>query len=227
MTIFILSNDPRETSTYLDDITLDKVIRNVAQVLCDVHHYDREPYTPHCAKVCGDCVHSECILRRFVPMPYKETKDLFKWVIWAIECKANYLYLVELLDSCLSEHNFRFNKDEDNVFKKHIFFKKFNKLFLWTRDNIPDLPEGDIVLDSSISTLSRPKSLALIMPKKYQRLLPDQNPIEFYRNFYQAKLKQFHNFCLVGCTDRVKNMPFQKCPRIKWTNRKKPEWVKL
>lgn len=39
MTIYILSEDPKETAQFLDDKSLDKMIRDISQVLCNVHYY--------------------------------------------------------------------------------------------------------------------------------------------------------------------------------------------
>jgi len=189
MTIYILDNDHKKIAEYLDDKSLDKMIKNIAQVLCDVHLFK-------------SFFHS------------KEIKD--KWSRWARECKANYLYLVELGFTLYSESVFRFGLKKINANRRDVI--------RWCYENVPDLPKRCFSCgDDSESHMcqkcwndKRPNSFPLVMPKKY--IVDGFDPNDFdkegngqsltiqsYRNYYRAnKLKQ--------------NIQ-------KWTRRQKPDWL--
>lgn len=113
MTIYILDNDPVKCAQSLDDKSLNKMIKDIAQVLCNVHR--KIEFDKHYMYVTN--------------IPLKPTDWDSKWSQWARECRANYLYLVDLLETCLGEYSFR-------KLPCKFYFKFFN-ITIWARDNCP------------------------------------------------------------------------------------------
>jgi hypothetical protein len=222
MTIYILNNDPKLCAQYLDDKSLDKMIKDITQILCTVHYVN--PIT------------SGKVSCSFIPL--SQGKEC-EWSQWARECKANYLYLVNLLSTCLNEHFYRF-KDKDSMFMSNYI--KFENIYNWARDNVPDLstnrdyffPGADIYLTNGVIT-----PLPLVMPKKFvdadlTDMLNNTEPgsifngtILAYRNYYQVKIKQKIKAC-TGCQYELRCNDSDNSPYcVKWTNREKPSWLSL
>ena len=207
MTIYILDQDPKKCAQYLDDRSLDNMIGDIAQVLCNVHRI----------------LNSEECKKHNLPLNPDHRDFILKCQKWARECEANYLYFVEIGISLIFERNERqdwMGNSRDN------FFYKNNKIIEWAGENIPDLPHSGFYRDEkglhsvpdNISThLHTP--FPLVMPKKYHFYeFGNLKPviIESYRNYYQAKLKQ-----------RMDKMFKDDLHKIKWTRREKPEWLDL
>jgi hypothetical protein len=207
--IYILDNDPKKCAEALDDKSLDSMIRDIAQVLCNVHHGTYPQLTNIPLKPTRDKIH--------------QAIKLTGWGSWARECRANYLWLVELGDSLAVEYQYRFNKRSN----------KYMKTFHWARDNVPDLPlsgcqcyEKECPLD-----LYQISSAPLVMPKKYQRnslvdsdgdIIPDIT--KCYRNFYLTKLGQ--RMCQQCMADGV-GIDYSCDQKFNWTNREIPERINL
>ena len=203
MSIYILDNNPAECAKMLDDKSLDKMIKDIAQVLCNVHHE------------LSDYINDADYFDDDIPLCWsghslKHYKNA-EWSSWATECNANYLYLVNLGLACSYEIEIH-RKIRSN------YNKKYAEILRWARENIP----GDFHKCVSVSTLSclGKCGLPMIMPKKFIKLcsdingdatdnLPEFMVIQSYRNYYQAKLRQK-----------------PECFTI-YTNRKKPEWITL
>lgn len=144
--IYILSNDHKETASMLDDKSLDKQIRDIAHTLFMVNYLYvcRQEQCDH-LKLCQ-------ILKETGFKHAKRNKDGYlvesKWCQWARECKANYLWLVELGTACLDE---RFDRlgvfeeryEHDTPYIHCLKYKelKVEKAIEWARYNVPDLPE--------------------------------------------------------------------------------------
>lgn len=212
--IYILDEDPKKCASYLDDKSLNQQIKDIAEILCLVCTWNTTfgQYTEIPLNYYKDDVPLKRIL---IP------KWMFSWAKWAEECKANYMYLVELLNKCLLEYHLRF-VPKTPYCRESKYFMKWDKIYRWARDNVPDLPIiwTKAILPSDDINLGDRTSLPLIMPKKYihecfkyaqpQALDRDIMLVKSYRNFYQAKLRQ-----------RKRN------PKATYTNREKPEWVNL
>jgi hypothetical protein len=194
MTIYIFGN-PTETAKCLDDYSLNKMIKDVAQVLCGVHHLF----------VCN----AKDLKKIPLPLTNKNHTNgkNGKWIEWG-ECKANYLYLVLLGDQLIKEFHFRYRFSLD----------KYTQAIYWARDNVPNLPKGDEI-HGITSTWGQPcdyhvpiiTPFPLTMPKKYIYFWDDPfNDVEYhiiksYRNYYKARLENLVNHT--------------------WTRRMPPEWL--
>ncbi len=115
MTIYILDNDPVKCASYLDDKSLDRQIKSIAQVLCNVHHYQSF------FKGNGDYANG-------VPLISSDKQDLQKWSHWARECPENYGYLCELGTACCNEWQYRFSTLHKN-----------EKVIHWAIENSPEI----------------------------------------------------------------------------------------
>jgi hypothetical protein len=130
--IAILDNDPKKCAEMLDDKSLDRMIKDIAQVLCNAHYFLSE----------GDYKKNYT-----APLPLSAPNNKFIWIWsqWARECVANYKYLTELGIECNYEYQERFNKLHNS-----------NLVIHWAYDNVPDLPvhlyEKDSMGDTIIKT---------------------------------------------------------------------------
>jgi hypothetical protein len=226
MTIYILDEDPKLCVQALDDESLDKMIKDIAQVLCNIHW---EIYWHEGKEVYGD--------RQLPSMKYllaEKSKTIHEWAEWARECKSNYIFLIDLLCSLLSELTYRIYLPLDD--KHNNLWWKYGDIARWMRDNMPNLPlYKELPSDGSRS------QLPLVMPKKYSEHTPAnrrsnklkiQDKFELYhayRNYYKAKLRQLKFTAtkqaarnVVNNTGKSNTVTF---PR--WTKRKKPEWLAL
>lgn len=216
MTIYILDNDPVACAKALDDRSLDSMIKDIAQVLCNVHIFLR----------IDKAANRKDVQLLDIKMTYSLNKKILLWADWAGEGKANYLCLSTYGERCFIEYFIRFHKSH-----------KLEKVITWGRDNIPDFSslfnctcDGKWVCDDCHF---QKVSLILIMPKKYfncscSDVLGCQdfdamkicgNTIASYRNFYQAKLKQRY-------TKEVFDLPLYEID-CWWTKRTKPKWLNL
>lgn len=210
MTIYILSENPQETAQFLDDKSLDKMIHDITLVLKGCHN------------------------NKFVI-----SSGLNQWTEWGRECRANYLYLVELAELCSRELNYRFLGLTQTRIKQE-------KILILARDNVPSLksctnkeklctPE---CRRSSCLWDREHTSIPLILPKKYYAkwLVDncynteqyDNGMIQSYRNYYQAKIEQRYNKrpCL-GTPHIFATVCIHCIWDSWWTNRQKPEFIKI
>src|SRR3954464_3197699 len=97
--IYILDNDPAKCAQMLDDKSLDKMIKDITQALRTVY-LDSIIHPLDKGRECWNDAVMHLGQGQWVP---KEKSNHEKWSIWARECKANYLYLVEMGLACLSE----------------------------------------------------------------------------------------------------------------------------
>lgn len=185
--IYILDEDPKKTAEYLDDRSLGRMIKAIAQVLCNAHHEQ------------SDYIDDPDYFDTNIPLEWdgfilKKTKNS-EWSQWARQCRANYLYLVELALSLCRENVERFTNwvtihDLDCETKDPREFYKKQLTIEWARDNVPDLPRvpwqvcestrkgfGKTIVgkDVEIRTSHIPDAMSsetitplpLFMPKKY------------------------------------------------------------
>lgn len=239
--IYILDNDPKNIAKYLDDKSLDRMIKDIAQVLCNVH----------CSFIAENDSSYKFNIQQI--MDIFKLKDYYiktsiklydKWSQWSRERKNNYLYLIEIGFSLYTESVFRFGITKFNA--------KYRDIIRWCYDNVPDLPEcphgfcshskgndgedayGAVNWENKVFIYCKEKyesitQFPLITPKRY---IVDTDSLDFalikhviesYRNYYRIKLKQKpcrkHDACIYADEDKR----FKKIPV--WTKRSKPEWL--
>jgi hypothetical protein len=212
----------------LDDKTLSRQIRNIAQVLCNVHHADIACLT--------DIKKIEEASAK-IPLPQKRfAEDKICW--WARECRANYLKLVDMGYKCMDEYVYRFNDYPD--------FGCGKNFLLWAVENVPDLPYGKIDKDclqcdnDEKGSYGQPcdthawgtaTPFPLVMPDKYIIFDCDfYEPtaeiciIESYRNYYRAKIKnKLADFVSDEQDKEIALFRKLQMAGVKFTRREKPE----
>lgn len=217
MTIYILSQDHAETTKWLDDKSLDRQIKDIAQVLCNTHwmqKVDKNTFK--------------------IPLLFKN-QEKCEWSRWVRECKANYLWMVDLGISLMHEYMYRKKPVVCGHYVVHaIIYRIHNnhEVIYWARDNTPDLP--DHLLLTLPAKPANPTPIPPVMPKKYMITRPRQHwpvrtnmtaqlfPImeidvfESYRNYYKSK---WHIAELAYLRDDKKQWS--------WTRREKPEFLKV
>jgi hypothetical protein len=136
VTIYILDQDTKLCAQMLDDTALSRAIREIAQVLCNVHW------------ICCDLLLKDYQktgkYNEFYPhkIPLSCKGENNPWSTWTRECRANYRWMVELGMACCQEYTLRFTKDRDvNAYPALTKFKyhKMQSVIEWARDNVPDL----------------------------------------------------------------------------------------
>jgi hypothetical protein len=239
MKIYILSNTMQEIAEYLDDRSLDKMIKAIAQVVCNVHNdlindsfFESSKYSDHCRDM-RDQLRSEIPLEPI----FAFKTGILQWSQWVRECVANYNHLVKLGLALDKEHEHRFSFKYTEATKHH----KLYKVLLWARDNVPSLPSHchSCALcynetPEGCKHCQKTTEFPLVMPRRYYQnnkisIQPgiygfDEEIIEAYRNYYQDQLKKpcnIHDACIYANQG--------KCLKSKytWTRREKPNFINL
>lgn len=204
MTIYILDSDPSKIAEMLDDRSLNFMIKDIGQVLCNVHYDYLDGI--HCQKSIYDADK--------IPLNYSDKLSICEWAAWSGLYKANYLYLVELGMNCCFEIEIH----------RRIRPNKYVNVIRWAKENIPDFPNYKYD-GAEWETEAAPLSpLPLVMPKRYSFSQKDANFIDFYRNYYQAKLKKYIH--LQAKRYDTTSHEYLHTTRL-WTRRQKPDWINL
>ena len=206
MTIFILDEDQKKCAKYLDDKSLENMIKDIAHILRNIWDIE-SPLLKHNFSSIDNLYHFD------------------KWSLWGRECKANYLYLVELGNYLIEEYLHRFKRHTKKFNKQDKYFR----IFIWAINNIPDLPlhkfekcilNKDVIVSGGLLG-NQHGDIPLLMPLKYLSTVNDSsgryketNVIQSYRNYYNEKLKQ----------KLLKKHPCDNM-NVLWTKRQKPDWI--
>lgn len=235
--IYILDHSPAPSAQYLDDRALSRCIKDIAQVLCNVcywnshlNHYEEMP---------------DKYLKENVPLPPNISKSLWVWSQWARECLANYSWLVKYGVACCEEYDFR-NYGKRWESEEHIpSWYKLTKVITWCRDNVPDLPGGQMLCTAdmpSSNTMDLITPFPVLMPDKFKYGKPLQCELRYdeiiaYRNYYTHKLQKGlqrrieccgRSYELVRCNGCcLTNGWINKPITPQWTRREKPDWLDL
>lgn len=242
MTIYILDSDPKKCAEYLDDKSLDKMIQDIAQVLCNAYRLRINSYYTNGIHV--DNFSPLEIENKLKEIPLTTLSNLKKinrnkkiiyWSQWASECIANYRYLVELGIMCCREYHYRNSEkcDKDKIYNGDDncgAWHKMRYVIDWALDNEPDLPINYDDCDIRwLNIYGHMSPLPLVMPSKYLKdawkhtklRALDFDVIKSYRNYYQAKLKQRLEKKELHKDVALASMIFW------WTNSEKPEWLEV
>ncbi len=182
--IYILDNDPKLCAQYLDDKSLNTMIKDITQVLCNVH-WDELLSDQGLGNLSSLIQYGNTR----IPIPSKHSYYLTKWAQWAGECRANYLYLVELGTAVGNELIHRLGHKE--------------KIFALCIQQIPlIIPKKYIqYMLTPFSHLSEPRPLRQTS----------------YRNYYQSKLGTLHKMSgNIYLTTKGLNVQWTNRSRPKW-----------
>jgi hypothetical protein len=205
----------------LDDTTLSKQIKAIAQVLCNVHimlHRQRVELFKN------DKSQPSPINFDLPPEKMLHGKPIDdEYTLWASTCRANYLALVDMGLPIIQECIYRWNEPMPESVNY-----KYPEAIWWARDNVPELPikhvfnckcEGQWICDECQYSEHTPFPLCVpakrIIRKECEHSkgnadlslnmhMFDIDITESYRNYYRAKLPK----------------------DAKWTRRDKPEYLK-
>jgi hypothetical protein len=184
--IYLLSEDPQENARMLDDKALDKQIKAVAKVLCNVHWYPVEEGEYKCQGVQNEVTEKYSV----------DSEEEFykcKYSQWASECRANYDWLVAMGIALCEEHAYRFW--QPNIIHPIV---KYEKVIAWALQNAPDLARGAMT------------TFPICVPAQYIEYLSSTvregqaKPVDIvqsYRNYYRSSIKK-NNQC-DGCRSAV------------------------
>lgn len=229
MTIYILSQDHAETARWLDDRSLDKMIKDIAQVLCNVHWYI---FIPDLDVISAGKIPPNLFQVSNIPLRFGMTQSISRWSQWARGCRENYFWLVALACVCLQEYKYR--KQPTGICGQALIYgiHEYQEAIIWVRHNVPYLTERvkikQYIGAGYFGEIATDITPPVVMPRKYHALTPYSKPedcgssdggleidvFESYRNYYQARLNRKEPF-----------MQFKK--KAVWTRREKPEWLKL
>lgn len=217
MTIYILDNDSKKIADYLDDKSLDKMVQELAIVLCNAHcKYTQKPIY---------AVRADTLL------PARRPNH--KFAVWARECVANYKYLVNLGYALCDEWQLRCTYKYGE--SKH---HKLRQVLAWALLFEPILPAGEMLCTAdmpSSNSIDIMTPFPLVMPKSYIKEAEVANPEKWghidncmyaYRVYYQANLKKT---LLKELQKEKKKWTGEKWvgSSIEWTRRFQPEWIML
>lgn len=220
--IYILDSDITKISVYLDDKSLDNMIKDIAKTLFMVHYLKLARENKHLEI-------SELLKQTGFKAGIRNKDGALiddKFTQWGTECRANYLYLVELGLACNKEYTIRTNFDSH----------KLLKVLAWCKVFIPDLPDKSTQVSGTGSTPviieNYTTSFPLVIPKRYIATsndlikFPNENGFVIsYRSYYQSKLKQKQCLKHDACIYAKKGYCLKN--EITWTNRQKPEWMEI
>jgi hypothetical protein len=151
MNIFILSLIQKEIAEFMMDKHVSKILLEAVQMLCTAKRV-LEPDS-------GD------------DKLYRMAHKNHPVSIWCRKSRANFIWVLDLVDELHKEWKYRYGHPEDKVHKSYL-------VALYLRQNIPssELFEGEGLTE-----------FALAMPEQY-KLVDD--PILSYRNYYMSEEKQ-------------------------------------
>jgi hypothetical protein len=172
MNIFFLSMSPRQAARWHANIHVVKMIVETAQLLCNVHHRQREYCLP------------PFISRRRVP--YKESAAGHRKLgsmIWVAESLGNYRWAVRLgLDLCKE-----YNKGRGRAAGKTSKHKT-QKVLEWLRDHEPNFER---------TNRTPVKQQHLAMPDRFKKA---KSSVQAYRDYYYSKRRTMEMAWPVGRT---------------------------
>jgi hypothetical protein len=140
MIIWFLDESPKKTAQFLDDQALSDQIKNIAQVILQIHY----KCIDHRALTLGEAQRIE----KNMPLEFfhaDELEGLYNnkdnlYANWGYECKANYNFLVNLGEQCCKEYNRRsckcINCRGSNC--PYRFQHTLLPIIKWALNNIPE-----------------------------------------------------------------------------------------
>jgi hypothetical protein len=153
MNLFILSLIQKEIAQYMMDKHVSKILLEAVQMLCS-------------AKRLLDPEDTVCINNNIYKLAHKNHPV----TIWCRKSKANFLWVLELIEEIHKEWRFRYGHPETKFHKSYL-------VSLILKENIPD---DDKFEEKGLTPF------ALAMPLQYKT----DDPVVSYRNYYMSEEKQ-------------------------------------
>ncbi len=151
MNLFILSLIHSEIAQFMVDKHISKIIIEAVQMLCA----GKRILNP------DDPINDQL---------YKKTHANHPVSVWCRESKANFVWVLDLIDAMHAEWKYRYNHPESRMHKSYL-------VALILRENIPD--------DDCFNKVGL-TPFALAMPKEYMC----DDPVLSYRNYYRSPEKR-------------------------------------
>ena len=151
MNLFILSLIQREIAEYMMDKHVSKILLEAVQMLCSAKRIV-DPEDPICESI------------------YKLAHKNHPVTIWCRKSKANFIWVLDLIDELHKEWLFRYNHPETKIHKAY-------QVAILLKNNIPN----DLKFEENVLT-----PFALAMPVEYKC----NDPVISYRNYYMSDEKQ-------------------------------------
>jgi hypothetical protein len=151
MNLFILSLIKKEIAEFMMDKHVSKILLEAVQMLCVAKHI-LDP---------DDEVNSKI---------YKLAHKNHPVTIWCRTSRANFVWVLELIDELHQEWKYRYGHPENKIHKSYL-------VALLLKENIP---HEDKFAEKGLT------QFALAMPDEYKT----SDPVEAYRNYYMSTEKQ-------------------------------------
>ncbi len=152
MNLFILSLIHREIAEYMMDKHISKIILEAVQMLCSARRILEPDDTG------GN-----------LPL-YKLAHKNHPVTIWCRKSKANFIWVLQLVEHMHIEWKYRYGHPEQKIHKSYLM-----ALYLCRH-----IPSDDKFIETGLTPF------ALAMPDKYKT----DDPVESYRNYYMSEEKQ-------------------------------------
>jgi hypothetical protein len=195
MTIFILSDEVYKYAEYLDDESLKKMIKDVFQVLCNVHWMRPEDER-----------------NNNIPLEHKSHKHK-EWTQWAQKSTINYWFLFELVFICLDEYYYRFDLCNE--------LEKYSVIILFLRDNGPKLTGESNKILFPIPLVMPKKYKTWDVSRDINDVVDSYR--NYYKSIIEKKIKKCDG-CWYEYKDSMPD-PLCDFTRICWTKRQTPEFL--
>ena len=152
MNLFILSLIHAEIAEYMMDKHISKILLEAVQMLCSARRVLEPDDTQGNAQL------------------YKLAHKNHPVTIWCRASKANFLWVLDLVDHMHTEWKYRYGHPEKKMHKSYL-------VALYLREH---MPSDDKFVEIGLTPF------ALAMPDKYKT----DDPVVSYRNYYMSEEKQ-------------------------------------
>ena len=177
----------------LDDATLSKQIKAIAETVCNVHDIKADLDSE---KIGYEIYRS---IVDVIPLPKIGSWEKPNVESWAFECRANYLNLVNMGVEACKEWQERFScafELSRGMSTRQLACHKMDDVIRWARGNVPNAGIKYEEIGHGYREISTP--FPLVMHYKYFQYGDELgstkfNVINSYRNYYRAKINKRNN----------------------------------
>jgi len=215
MSIYILDLDLQKSVESLDDRSLRKQCRDLAQTLCDIHYCISDNNPP---------LKPDFIASR--------PGGHYRWVEWGAKCNDRYEWLLNYFKLSLEEHTFRFHDwiygkhgDENWIKRNRRVTKPYYNVYPWAHSNRPNiLTQIEFRLPRIVPVHIRFNDLCLNYQLYHSWRLSEKLKCKYCNGRGNSGSSSFATIPSVKCCICDGNgFTFKYKPT--WTKREKPEWI--